>query len=237
MWRGGVSELRPQTVEFDVISRICACVHARLLQWCLTLCSPMDCSPPGSSVPGIILARILEWIAMLSSQGIFPTQGSHLHLLHCQVDSLSLSHLGSFFIWLLLLRHFSHVRLFASPWTAAYQAPPSKGFSRQEYWSGVPSPSPIYLAKLYQIDTLKIASPALQVDSLLSEPPGKPHLQVIQCQNWVGPPDTKTCLLAWETLCPHSPPTHTHTLIGIGCQILIGPRTLYYHTGKDQKNF
>ena len=214
MWRGGVSELRPQTVEFDVISRLCACVHARLFQWCLTLCSCMDCSPPGSSVPGIILARILECIAMLSSQGIFPTQGSHLHLLHCQMDSLSLSHLGSLFIWLLLLlllSCFSRVRLFMSPWTAAYQAPPSMGFSRQEYWSGVPSPSLIYSAKLYQINTLKIASPALQVDSLLSEPPGKPHLQVIQGQNWVGPPDTETCLLAWETLHPHSPPTHTHT--------------------------
>ena len=44
---------------------------------------------------------------------------------------------------LLLLGRFSHVRLFVTPWTAAYQAPPSMGFSRQEYWSGVPSPSPL----------------------------------------------------------------------------------------------
>ena len=42
----------------------------------------------------------------------------------------------------LLLSHFSRVRLFATPWTAAYQAPPSMGFSRQEYWNGLPLPSP-----------------------------------------------------------------------------------------------
>ena len=46
---------------------------------------------------------------------------------------------------LLLLSHFSHVQLFTTPWTAAYQAPPAMGFSRQEYWSGVPLPSPIML--------------------------------------------------------------------------------------------
>ena len=45
------------------------CVHAKLLQSCLTLCDPMDCSPPGSSVHGILQARILEWVAMPSSRG------------------------------------------------------------------------------------------------------------------------------------------------------------------------
>ena len=65
---------------------------------CQTLCSPMDCGPPGSPVHGIFQTRILEWVAMPSSRGIFLTQGSNpclLHVLQWQVDSLPLSHLGS----------------------------------------------------------------------------------------------------------------------------------------------
>ena len=64
-----------------------ACMCAKSLQSCLTLCHPMDYSPPGSSVHGILQARILEWVTMPSSRGIFPTQGSNLcllHLLHCR---------------------------------------------------------------------------------------------------------------------------------------------------------
>ena len=67
------------------------CLHAKSLQSCPTLCYPMDCSPPYSSVHGILQARILEWVAMLSSRGIFPTQGSNLSLLcllHWQAGSL-----------------------------------------------------------------------------------------------------------------------------------------------------
>ena len=62
---------------------------------CLTLCDPMDCSPPGSSVHGISQARILEWVAIFFFQGIFPTQGSNSCLLHWQADSLPLNHQGS----------------------------------------------------------------------------------------------------------------------------------------------
>ena len=65
---------------------------------------------------------------------------------------------------------FSHVQLFATPWTVAYQAPPSLGFSRQKYWSGFPFPSPGDLPN----PGIKAGSPALQADTLLSEPPGKP---------------------------------------------------------------
>ena len=61
---------------------------------CPTLCNPMDCSPPGSSVLGIFQARILEWVCHFLLQGIFPSQGSNPYLLHGQVDSLPLSHLG-----------------------------------------------------------------------------------------------------------------------------------------------
>ena len=67
-------------------------MHARLIQVCLTLCDPMDCSLTGFSVHGILQARILEWAALL--QGIFLSQGSHLHLLwlhHWQADSLPLA--------------------------------------------------------------------------------------------------------------------------------------------------
>ena len=88
---------------------------AKLLQLCPTLCDPINGSPPGSSVPGILQARVLEWVAI------------------------------SFFNawkWKVKVKSLSRVRLFATPWTAAYQAPPSMVFSRQEYWSGVPSPSP-----------------------------------------------------------------------------------------------
>ena len=88
---------------------------AKSLQSCPTLCNPIDGSPPGSPVPGILQARTLEWGAI------------------------------SFFNawkWKAKGKSLGRVWLFATPWTAAYQASPSMGFSRQEYWSGVPSPSP-----------------------------------------------------------------------------------------------
>ena len=64
----------------------------------------------------------------------------------------------------------SRVRLFATPWTVAYQAPPSMGFSRQEYWSGLPFPSPGNLPN----PGIEPESPTVQADTLTSEPPGKP---------------------------------------------------------------
>ena len=88
---------------------------AKSLQSCPTLCNPIDGSPPGSPVPGILQARTLEWVAISFSTA-------------CK--------------WKVKVKLLIHVGLFATPWTVAYQAPPSMGFSRQEYWSGVPSPSP-----------------------------------------------------------------------------------------------
>ena len=90
---------------------------AKSLQSCPTLCDPIDCSPPGSPVPGIHQARTLEWAAVSFSNA---------------------------WNWNVKVKSLSRVQLFATPWTAAYQAPPSMGFSRQEYWSGVPLPSPFY---------------------------------------------------------------------------------------------
>ena len=76
---------------------MCLCVH-----FCLTLCDPIFCSLPDSSVHGIFQARRLGWAALPLLQGIFPIQGSNLHLpclLHCRVDSLPLSHRGSPMLW------------------------------------------------------------------------------------------------------------------------------------------
>ena len=67
------------------------------------------------------------------------------------------------------VKSLSHIRLFATPWTVAYQAPPSMGFSRQAYWSGLPFPSPGDLPN----PGIEPGSPTLQVDALPSEPPGK----------------------------------------------------------------
>ena len=70
------------------------------------------------------------------------------------------------------VKSLSRVRLFATPWTVAYQAPPSMGFSRQEYWSGLPFPSPGDLPD----PGIEPVSSALEGDALTSEPPGKPLL-------------------------------------------------------------
>ena len=98
--------------KFKIIFMLC---YAKSLQSCPTLCNSIDGSPPGSPVPGILQARTLEWVAISFSNA---RKGK------VKVKSLSC------------------VRLLATPWTAAYQAPPSMGFSRQKYRSGVPLPSP-----------------------------------------------------------------------------------------------
>ena len=88
---------------------------AKSLQSCLSLCNPIDGSPLGSPVPGILQARTLEWVAISFSNA---------------------------WKWKVKGKSLSHVRLFQTPWTAAHKAPPFMGFARQEYWSGVPLPSP-----------------------------------------------------------------------------------------------
>ena len=117
---------------------------------CLALCDPMDCSLPGSSVHGVLQASILGWL-LLPSLGIFPTPEADSSFPHWQAGPSPLSHQESsgarsvhqFSLLLLLsLKSLSRVRLFATPWTVAYQAPLSMGFSRQYYWSGLPFPSP-----------------------------------------------------------------------------------------------
>ena len=88
---------------------------AKLLQSCPTLCDPRDGSPTGSSAPGILQVRTLEWVAISFSNA---------------------------WKWKVKVKSLCPVQLLATPWTATFQAPPSMGFSRQEYWSGLPLPSP-----------------------------------------------------------------------------------------------
>ena len=92
-----------------------AAAAAKLLQSCPILCDSIDGSPPGSPIPGIPQARTMEWVAISFSNA---------------------------WKWKVKVKLLSHVRLLATPWTAAHQAPLPMGFSRQEYWSGVPLPSP-----------------------------------------------------------------------------------------------
>ena len=108
-----------------VIQGAAAAAAAKSLQSCPTLCDPRDGSPPGSPVPGFLQARTLEWVV------------------------ISFSNAGK---WKVKVKLLSRVRLLATPWTAAYQTPPSMGFSRQDYWSGVPSPSPTQGANHWQTE-------------------------------------------------------------------------------------
>ena len=107
------------TMFFPVVTYRCenwtikkaAAAAAKSLQSCLTLCNPIDGSPAGSPISGILQARTLEWVAIFFSNA---------------------------WKWKVKVKSLGHVLLFATPWTAAYEAPPSMGFSRQEDWSGVP---------------------------------------------------------------------------------------------------
>ena len=104
----------------------------------------MNCSPPGSSVCSIFQARIMEWVAISFSRESL-IQVLNPHLLHWQADSLPLSHLGSPNRYV-SESEVTQLCLTVTPWTVAYQVPPSMGFSRQECWSGVPLPSPSHVA-------------------------------------------------------------------------------------------
>ena len=120
-----------------------AAIAAKSLQSCPTLCNTRDGSPPGSPVPGILQARILEWVTISFSNA---------------------------WKWKVKVNSLSCVQLLATPWTAAYQAPPSMGFSRQEYWSGVPLPSPDSDATLFQYILQVLRQPILWNANLILPP-------------------------------------------------------------------
>ena len=104
---------------FSISHRLCILFTyaAKSLQSCPTLCDPMDCSLPGFSVHVILQARTLEWVAISFSNA---------------------------WKWKVKVKSLSRVWLLTTSWTAAYQAPPSMGFSGQQYWSGVPLLSPLF---------------------------------------------------------------------------------------------
>ena len=110
----GVVKAKDNSMKEEVVNSI-KDHAAKSLQSCPTLCNPIDGSPPGSPIPGILQARTLEWVAISFSNA---------------------------WKWTVKVKSLSCVWLLATPWTTAYQAPPPMGFSRQEYCSGVSLTSP-----------------------------------------------------------------------------------------------
>ena len=176
--------------------------YAKSLQSCLTLCDPIDGSLPGSPVPGILQARTLDWVTisfsnawkwkvkvkLLSCVRLLATPWTSAYQAPLSMGfsrqeywsgvplpspaNTYTHHLFMIMSWRSEVKLFSRVQLFATPWTVAYQAPQSMEFFRQEYWSGLPFPSPGDLSN----PGIEPGSPALQADASPSEPPQKPSV-------------------------------------------------------------
>ena len=142
---------------------------AKLLQSCPTLCNPIDGSPPGFPVPGILQARTLEWLAISFSSAEK---------------------------WKVKVKSLSRVRLLSILRTAAHQRPLSMGFSRQEYWSGVPLPSPLNLYSMPKIQWITMIPVKVRFVS---------RCKFLLLEN-------KLLSKYWVDHCPHPHPTHTHIL-------------------------
>ena len=148
----------------------------------------LECSPPGSFAHGISQARILEWVAISFSRGSSgPRDRTHISWIgrwilyhwdtreaHPEDTWYVFALIGfclccsiCFVVVVVVFVSQLHLTL-CDPWTVTHQTPTSLGFSRQEYWSKLPFPSPGYLPE----PGIKHGSPTLQADSLLSEPPG-----------------------------------------------------------------
>ena len=145
---------------------------AKSLQLCLTLCDPKDGRPPGSPVPGILQARTLEWVA-ISFSNAWKSK--------------------------MKVKLLSRVRPSATPWSAAFQAPPSMGFSRQEHWSGVPLPSPRWN------HIVCCNNPLLQSSSTsqgLGEPLKSARVLWMDCSTVLDPDFWHPQLARWEIKAP-----------------------------------
>ena len=135
---------------------LCTFTSVLIAQLCLTLCNPKECSPPGSSIHGILQARVLEWVAIPFSRGsslprdwtrVFCIVGRFftvwdtreapnlVKMISCSIQGSAMEYVGNCSL-------LSCGQLFATPWTVAIQAPLSMGFSGQECWSGLPCPPP-----------------------------------------------------------------------------------------------
>ena len=118
---------------------VCACsAAAKSLQSCPTLCDPIDVSPPGSPVPGILQARPLEWVAIsFSSAWKWKSESEVTQSCPSLSDPMDCSPPGSSIHGIFQARVLSHLQLFVTPWTVACQVPLSMWFSRQEHWTGL----------------------------------------------------------------------------------------------------
>ena len=178
-------------------NNICAAA-AKSLQSCPTLCDPVDGSPPGSPVPGILQARALGWVAIsfsnawmwkwscsVMSDSVSPQRRQPTRLPRPWDSPGKNTGVGCHFLLQCMnvkVKLLSRVRLLATPWTAAYQAPPSMGFARQEYWSGLPLPSP-------QVPSAAATAKSLQsCPTLCGSPPGSPIPEILQARTleWVA---------------------------------------------------
>ena len=121
---------------------------AKSLQSCPTLYDPIDGSTSGSTVPGILQPRTLEQVVISFSNA---------------------------WKWKVKVKSLSRVRLLATPWTEAYQAPPSVGFSRQEYWSGLPFPSPMHESEKWSLSVVSDSC-----DPMDCSPPGSSIYGILQ---------------------------------------------------------
>ena len=121
-----------------------AAAAAKSPQSCPTLCDPTDGSPPGSPIPGILQARTLEWVAISFSNA---------------------------WKWKVKVKSLSRFQPSATPWTAVHRAPPPMGFSRQEYWSGVPLPSPTSQLKCINSLVLSLIYSPTHIHTWLLEKP------------------------------------------------------------------
>ena len=178
-------------------------VRVLVAELCGTLCHPMDCSLPGFSVHGILQARILEWVAIPFSRR--SSQPWDRTCIACFT--------GIFFmpvLLLLLLSGFSPVRLCATPWTAAHQASPSMGFSRQEHWSGLPFPSPMHESEKWK------SSRSVVSDS--SRPHGLQPTRLLHPWNFPGNNTGVGC----------------HCLLPYACDVPLKDRPLSYSSRNNQ---
>ena len=169
MWLKYQFPLRvPWRCARPILERAAATAAAKTLQSCPTLCHPIDGSPPGSTIPGILQPRTLEWVAISFSNA---------------------------WKWKVKVKSLSCARLIATQRTAAHQAPLSMGFSRQEYWSGVPLPSPLERA-----EEVKRPSAVLQGNSEPYELAGKENPLLAQnfcvriCHRWGPPSHSQGCV-------------------------------------------
>ena len=152
------TDFKAQEIFVDsYVSPAAAAAAAKSLHSCPTLWDPIDGSPSGSPIPGILQARTLEWVAISFSKA---------------------------WKWKVKVKSLSCVRLFMTPWTAAHQAPPSMGFSRQEYWSGVPLPS----LSCYPAAAKSLQSCLTLCDPIDGSPPGSLVPGILQARvlEWVA---------------------------------------------------